>query len=117
MNERCSVTITGLLFVLIFYAWGWAGEPDTTNPLAQYVAGLEMLEQARGLDVEQKTRLFRELEQVTGLQAHQATKLLNTYVDRPDKWKEIQQAVIAILQTYTSPKPDTQSEKEHHDGK
>ncbi len=76
-----------------------------------------MLEEMHDIDTMHKALLFEQLERVTDIPAVRVVELLNEYRSAPEKWKEIQQAVVALLETYKSPKPDTLFEKEQHHGK
>lgn len=107
----------GFLLIVLIRGVVLSDPPDTTNGLAQYVAGLEMIKQAHGIDTQQRARLYRELEEITGISADRAIALLRKHNHRPEMWQKIQQSVVAILETYTSPKPDISSEKEQHNGK
>lgn len=68
------------------------------DPFVRYMAGVELLQFARGLDAESKAAYYAKLSELTGMTAGEATKRLLAYTDNPEQWKKTQNEILALLE-------------------
>jgi hypothetical protein len=75
------------------------GDSVVSQAFIQYMAGIQLIDNGRGLDNEAKARKYRQLCSLTGLNAASAAKIIEQYKNRPEEWQKVQSAVIELLQS------------------
>ena len=73
---------------------------------AQYLAGIEYLEAAQRLSVEEKAAYYARLTVITGVSAHEAKAWVARYGDDPRRWGAILESVLAIVNPPTEHKEE-----------
>jgi len=64
-----------------------------------FVAGIELIDNARNLDDTTKAKKYKQLCSLTGLNAASASKIIEHYKDRPEEWQTVETSVIEMLQS------------------
>ena len=64
-----------------------------------FVAGIELIDNARNLDDTIKAKKYKQLCSLTGLNAASASKIIEHYKDRPEEWQTVETSVIEMLQS------------------
>jgi hypothetical protein len=76
------------------------------DPFVQYLAGVEVLEQARGIGDARRAALYRKLCEVTGMSAAEAARRIEALKNNPQQLKKVQSGMLAVL----GGSPDTEEE-------
>ena len=93
-----------VFFMLIIVVFIRAGEntvgPVTVadfNRFVEYLAGTELIAKDKKLSRKIHAEKYRQLCNRTGVNASSAEKFILGYIQRPDEWRKVQIAILAVL--------------------
>ena len=76
------------------------------DAFVQYLAGVEVLRVSHDLNDEQKASYYAKLVEVTGVSTADAEKRIGQYINRPEQWEKVFQAVISLVEKRDEPQKE-----------
>ena len=65
--------------------------------MAEFFAGVLLLQSQPGLPAGEKAKKFSELERLTGISAEKALTILALYRDKPAEWRKLCDAIMPFI--------------------